>query len=41
MSVYNYASFVRVLELAVPKSNMTEMARRLFEPIIVQEGVHS
>lgn len=39
MSVYNYASFVRVLELAVPKSNMTEMARRLFEPIIVQEGV--
>lgn len=39
MLVYNYAAFARIFELGVTKPNMTKIARALFEPITMLDGV--
>lgn len=39
MGVFNYATYAKKLEIGISKPNMTKIAKALFEPIIIQDGV--
>lgn len=39
MRTFNYAAYVRTIELGIASPNMTKIAQALFEPIISHEGV--
>ncbi|RHI21792.1 hypothetical protein DW172_08980 [Agathobacter rectalis] len=36
MGVFNYATYAKNLETGILKTNMTKIAKTLFEPIIIQ-----
>lgn len=39
MGVFNYTTYAKNLEIGISKLNMTKIAKALFEPIIIQDGV--